>query len=166
MVSLLENYIKFSSSREVGWDSSAPSHFPFAFDVIFPRTLHLCIYRLDMLEWTTSLVTLLLESAEVSRTLHAFNYRVFKCFLLLSCISCLLCFSAVTSILFSFHSPFPCHPSSEGILPFTNDQCNGKKEITSGIFIYKCDLNGQKETDFNFLKWNVFVMQEQVQGGK
>lgn len=66
----------------------------------------------------------------------------------------------------SFHSPFPCHPSSEGILPFTNDQCNGKKEITSGIFIYKCDLNGQKETDFNFLKWNVFVMQEQVQGGK
>lgn len=66
LVSLLENDVKLSSSREAGWGFFTPSHFPFAFDVICSGTLHLCIYGL-MTCWSRLL--LLLESVEVNRTL-------------------------------------------------------------------------------------------------
>ena len=42
---------------------------------------------------------------------------------------------------------------------------NGVKTITSGIFIYKCELNGQEGINFSFLKQNIFVGQGWCNGG-
>lgn len=91
------------------------------------------------LEWTTSLIGV---SRGQQDSLHASNYRLFKCFLLLSCMSLL-----VSSLLF-FFPLFYLHLISETILPFINDQWRVNNRYLLE-FLFK---NKDKRSQFQFLE--------------